>query len=166
MGAGEPSTSRPNAIKVEEATTAGQVTGPQAAAPAKPPIPRKVWRAAVMPCRLCGMRARSRPDGHLCCAQPKFVPRMPARKDPLAAKAAAAAVPEQAPGPAERAVGAQQPVPEEHRDLLRAAAADKAWQRGGKNRPQSLEGRPKQPSFTVTSCALLVPTAESQLSSM
>ncbi len=90
-----------------------------------------------------------RADVFVCGLQPKFVPRVPARKDPLAAKAAAA-VPEQAPGPAERGGGAaQQPAAEEHRDLLRAAAADKAWQRGGKNRPHSLEGRPKQPSFMV-----------------
>ena len=42
MGAGEPSALRPMAVKVEEAATGGQATGPQAAPPAKPPVPRKV----------------------------------------------------------------------------------------------------------------------------
>ena len=47
-------------------------------------------------------------------------------------------------------------------DLLKAAAADKVWQRGGRNRPHSLEGRPKQPSFMVTPRAFLVLTHVSQ----
>ena len=74
----------------------------------------------------------------------------------MAAKAAAA-VPEQAPGATGRAGVAQQPVLEEHRDLLKAAAADETWQRGDKNKPHSLEGRPNQPSSMVSAAGCLAP---------
>ena len=151
MGAGEPCALRSMAIKVEEATPAGQATGPQAPAAAKSPIPRKV-RSCCHASRMCRMCVRTRAQtAHLCSVQPKFVPRMPARKDAPAAKAAAA-VSAEAPGPTARAGGGapQQQSGEEHRDLLKAAAADKAWQRGGKNKPHSLEGRPKQQSFLVS----------------